>query len=124
MKWWARLIARWLGAWSILSSRCQSVRFGGWVAGSRVLRPGGPGLGRVCGAGFLFRWLLPGAAGSCAASGGVLGLRPTGGEVHQVTCGVDVPVQVQAAVLAVVGALGQGQLGGRAPRAPRGPPPR
>src|SRR5258708_715054 len=71
----------------------------------------GPGLARGSGAGFLVRWRLPGNAGAYAASAGVLALRPTGGEVEQVTGGVHIPVDEEAARLARVLPLGQGQLG-------------
>ena len=78
---------------------------------SQRLPAGGPGLIRVRGAGFLLRPAAPGEAGSYLRSTGVLALRPTDGEVEQVTCGVLVPVYDQAARLAQVRPLGQGQFG-------------
>src|ERR1700749_4501917 len=62
----------------------------------------------------MFRWGLPGVAGSYCPSAGGYPLRPTGGRggaVEQVACGVAVPVEDQAAGGALVGALGQGELG-------------
>jgi len=78
---------------------------------SLPLPESGPGLTRICGAGFLLRPAVPGGAGSYLRSTGVYPLRPTDGEVEQVYRRVDVPVEDQAAGGAYVGALGQEQLG-------------
>src|SRR5260370_38406636 len=80
--------------------RCESVSVGDLVPRSLDLRPDGPGLARGCGAGFLLHPAVPGAAGSYPRSAGVYPLRPTGGELEQVTRGIHVPVQDQAARLA------------------------
>src|SRR5579862_8649039 len=82
---------------------------------SRPLRESGPGLAQLPGAGFLFHRVPPGVTGSCGPSAGVYALRPTGGEVKQVTGRVDVPVPGVPAVLAGIGAFLEGQLGFHSP---------
>ena len=64
---------------------------------------------------FLFHRDESGSAGGSCPSAGVSALRPTGGEVEQVTGGVYVPVLLVPAVLARVSALLEGQLGFHCP---------
>src|SRR5690348_16152506 len=94
-------------------SRCDSVRMSKLLSRSQRLPAGGPGLTRECGAGFLLRRDAPGHAGAYRPSAGVYPLRPTGGELEQVTRRVDIPIDNQATLIAAMGALGQGQLGFR-----------
>jgi hypothetical protein len=54
-----------------------------------------PGLTRVCGAGFLFHRDVRREARPQGPSAGVQVLRPIGGELEQVPCGVDVPINGQ-----------------------------
>jgi hypothetical protein len=66
----------------LLAFRCESVRRSVHTGGSRVLRPGGPGLARKRGAGFLRLPRLaglrpvPGGAGSCQARSGLVQCKP------------------------------------------------
>jgi hypothetical protein len=62
---------------------------------------GGPGLARECGAGFLFHRDVPGDAGSYRPSTGVYPLRPTGGELEQVSCGVEALTAAGLAIEAI-----------------------
>src|SRR5688572_2776945 len=93
-------------------------------SGSRRLLGGGGGLARSGGAGAVFA-VRRGAPARrhepllflrVGRNGVPAGSRPTGGtgglgERSQVDGGVDVPVDDQAAVLAVIGALGERQFG-------------
>src|SRR5690349_10391534 len=83
----------------MMTTSCHSLQFPG----------GGPGLTPDRDARFLLHGDLPGQAGSYGPSAGVLALRPTGGELEQVTGRVDVPVDDQAARRAGEHALGERQ---------------
>ena len=79
---------------------------------SPVLPWDGPGLARVRGAGFLFHRDVPRQARSYGPSAGVYALRPTGGELEQVTGRVHVPVLTVSALFAAEHALGQAMAQG------------
>jgi hypothetical protein len=85
---------------------------------SPVLPRGGPGLTALPRAGLTFHSHLPGGPGLAVGSASVWDLRATPGDLPpavggEVACRVEVPVQGQAARLAPVGPLGQGELGSR-----------
>ena len=87
--------------------------------GCPVLRRDGPGLIRWCGAGLTVLRLLPTGVGlpagstSChrATPGGYCHPGRDGGEVAEVACGVDIPIQGHTTHGARVRPLTQGQLG-------------
>lgn len=95
--------------------RYLSVRSGKRMVGSPALRWDGPGLTGGCRAGFTFHSHLPACAGltvgsTCchrATPGGVCLRRECG----EVTGGVEIPVEDQAARLTRVFTLGQGEFG-------------
>ena len=102
-------------------NRCKWVCFGCTFSSSRRSLGGGGGLTRLPRAVFAVRRGAPGRSHELRLSLRVhqltlVGCRPTGGtgdghEGRQVECCIVVPVDDQAAALAVVTALGQGQLG-------------